>query len=414
MSKNVSSVDVYLKPKREPQPHKTQQRVAQLSSESSLDNNKHVLSYHPDANEALSLTMPLRNESYTHNELHPIFQMNLPEGALRDALERATAKQYGSDDLTLLTILGANQIGRIVYSPSGQAIKAQINSNLQLDDLLNHQDAHLFSELLSRYAKHSGVAGVQPKVLIDIQSRLSLPIDRYIVKSWGKEYPHLGCNEYVCMTIAKHAGLDVPETYLSDNAKLLISKRFDLDDAGNAMGFEDFCVLQAKSTKQKYDSSIEQCANTIHHYVSAEYKAECLADFYKLTYLNIRIRNGDAHLKNIGIKYASLNNYRSNQIPDVTRKLAPIYDLVSTVPYIKSDTMALTLTGSKRWPKRKVLHAFAKQHCLLGNKQIDAIEEQVEQAIRKSLHLLKQLQKKHSGFIEIGESMQEIFKSDLN
>jgi serine/threonine-protein kinase HipA len=409
LSKNTASVDIYLKPDLSPQ-----QLVAQLSFESELDSKKHILSYHPQADEALSLTMPLRNESYAHNDLHPIFQMNLPEGALREALERATAKRYGSDDLTLLTILGVNQIGRMVYSPAGQTISAPVDSDITLDDLLNHQDANLFNELLSRYAKNSGVAGVQPKVLIDIQNHLSLPIDHYIVKSWGEDYPQLACNEFVCMNIAKLAGLDVPETYLSDNAKLLISKRFDLDDSGKAMGFEDFCVLQAKGTKQKYDSSIEQCANTIRQYVSAEYQAECLADFYKLTYLNVRLRNGDAHLKNVGIKYASLHDYRSHQIPSVTRKLAPIYDLVSTVPYIKNDTMALTLTGSKRWPKQKVLHSFAKQHCLLGNKQIDEIEEQVEQAIIDSLPLLEELKNKHQGFVEVGNSMKESFLKSIS
>jgi serine/threonine-protein kinase HipA len=198
-----------------------------------------------------------------------------------------------------------------------------------------------------------------------------------------------------------------PDVYYPDG------KRFDLDETGNAMGFEDFCVLQAKGTKQKYDGSIEQCAITIRQYVSAEYQAECLADFYKLTYLNVRLRNGDAHLKNLGIKYASLHDYRSHQIPKVARKLAPLYDLVSTMPYIKNDTMALTLTGSKRWPKHKVLHSFARQHCLLGNKQIEAIEEQVEQAIKDSLPLLKQLQAKHQGFVEIGNSMEVLFLNNL-
>ncbi|HPQ97638.1 MAG TPA: HipA N-terminal domain-containing protein [Thiolinea sp.] len=49
----------------------------------------------------MSLTMPVRRESYRYDGLHPVFRMNLPEGALREALERMTAKQYGSDDLTL-------------------------------------------------------------------------------------------------------------------------------------------------------------------------------------------------------------------------------------------------------------------------------------------------------------------------
>lgn len=67
---------------------------------------QHVFSYQAHASEALSLTMPLRVASYQYPELHPIFQMNLPEGALRWALEQMTAKHYGSDDLSLLALLG--------------------------------------------------------------------------------------------------------------------------------------------------------------------------------------------------------------------------------------------------------------------------------------------------------------------
>jgi len=394
----MSDIDVYLKPLSK-----------QITARLTADNNKHIMSYHPDADEALSLTMPLRNESYSHHGLHPLFQMNLPEGALREAIERATAKQYGSDDLTMLTILGANQIGRTAYSLSGKAVASPIESELQLEDLLKHEDAQLFNQLLSRYAQSSGVAGVQPKVLLDIQSHLTLPTKHYIVKSWSDEYPHLACNEYICMDIAKRAGLSVPKTYLSENGKLLISKRFDLDDKGNAMGFEDFCVLQGKGTKQKYDSSIEQCANTIRAYVSPEYQKQDLANLFKLTLLNVCIRNGDAHLKNIGIQYSSLRNYHQHQIPQSTRRLAPFYDLVSTVPYIKNDTMALTLTGSKRWPKQKVLHNFARQHCLLSQLQINKIEEQVKSALAGSLPLLEALQKKHKGFEAIGEAMKNLF-----
>ena len=394
----MSDVDVYLKP--------TQQHCARLSA----DNNRHVLSYHPHAQEALSLTMPLRNESYSYTGLHPIFQMNLPEGRLREALERATAKRYGSDDLTLLTILGSNQIGRLAYSLKDKPLPPQTDAAFNLETLLKHPDANLFNELLAQYAQSSGIAGVQPKVLLDIQQHISLPTEQYIVKSWGDEYPHLACNEYLCLNIAKQAGLSIPDTYLSDNGKLLISKRFDRDATGQAIGFEDFCVLQGKGTKQKYDSSIESCANTIRYFVSAEHQTQALADLFKLTLLNIRIRNGDAHLKNLGIQYPHLHDYQSNQMPNSTRTLAPIYDLVSTVPYLPSDTMALTLTGSKRWAKRKVLHNFARQHCQLSQAQIHMIEEQVDQAIADNLPLLAQLQEKHSGFMVIAEAMQAVFR----
>ena len=379
-----------------------------LTGRLSASQSQHIFSYRHDADEAVSLTMPLRHESYGYGQLHPIFQMNLPEGALREALERMTAKQYGSDDLTLLTLLGTHQIGRIAYALADQPLHSPTDKPLTLQALLNSANANLFSELLQRYAQQSGVAGVQPKVLLDLQGHLTLPLERYIVKSWGADYPHLGCNEYLCLSIAKDAGLTVPVFYLSDNAKLLISQRFDIDDKGEALGFEDFCVLQGKGTKQKYDSSLESCANTIRQFVSQDYQPQALQDFYKLSYLNVRIRNGDAHLKNLGVLYSHLQAFRLGEIPTITRTLAPVFDLVSTVPYLPHDTMALTLTGSKRWPKRKVLHVFAKQHCQLGTRQIDELEAAVEHAIQQNMGLLHTLQQRYPEFVPIAERLADV------
>ena len=376
-----------------------------LTGRLSASQQHHVFSYRHDAREALSLTMPLRHESYSYAQLHPIFQMNLPEGALREALERMTAKQYGSDDLTLLTILGTHQIGRMTYALADHPLPLVGDKPLGLDDLLHSHDANLFGELLQRYAQQSGVAGVQPKILLDLQGHLTLSLEHYIVKSWGADYPHLGCNEYLCMSIAKDAGLTVPVFHLSDNAKMLISQRFDIDSNGEALGFEDFCVLQARGTKQKYDSSLESCANTIRQFVSAKHQRQALHDLYKLTYLNVRIRNGDAHLKNLGVLYQHLHDFRQGEMPVVTRTLAPVFDLVSTVPYLPHDTMALTLTGSKRWPKRKVLHTFARHHCLLDTQQIEESDAAVEQAVQENLPLLERLQQQHEGFAPIAERL---------
>lgn len=135
------------------------------------------------------------------------------------------------------------------------------------------------------------------------------------MKGWGDGYPHLACNEYICMSIAKQAGLTVPEFYLSDNAQLFVTKRFGLDQDNDPLGFEDFCVLQGKTTKQKYDSSLEACTHTLRQFVSAEHQSAALSDFYKLLYLNTRIRNGDAHLKNHGVVYSDLKGYRPGTLP---------------------------------------------------------------------------------------------------
>jgi serine/threonine-protein kinase HipA len=42
-------------------------------------------------------------------------------------------------------------------------------------------------------------------------------------------------------------------------------------------------------------------------------------------------------------------------MPKATIKFSPVFDIVSTTPYLPNDTMALSLTGSKRWPKQEVL-----------------------------------------------------------
>jgi len=392
--------------------------AGQMAGRLAKADGKHILSYHYNATEALSLTMPMRTESYSYQDLHPVFQMNLPEGHLRLAIERATAKQYGSNDLTMLAVIGANQIGRIAYTIAEQPLLTSEKTLPDLKTLLGSDDATLFDQLLTRFASSSGVAGVQPKFLIDmldepltdIKTKASLIIQSYIVKSWGKEYPELGCNEYACLTLARCAGLQVPETYLSDNGKLLVSKRFDLNSQGEPVGFEDFCVLQGKGTKEKYDASLESCANTIRQFVSPMYLQQALYDFFKLTLLNIRVRNGDAHLKNIGITYPHLQNYKLGQMPAVERQLAPIFDIVSTAPYLPNDTMALSLTGSKRWPKWKVLQQFAIQHCGLNRKKIEQAVNEVEHAAIQTIPLINDLAQQHPEFSPIAETMIKLCK----
>jgi serine/threonine-protein kinase HipA len=403
----MANVDVYVQSKNVG----LLARTAQVNEFS----EKHSFTYLADADQALSLLMPVRRETYDYPGLHPIFQMNLPEGYLREYLERATAKAFGSDDLTVLTLLGSNQIGRLQYRLEGQEFDNKTEVAPELSSILSSDDEGLFDQLLKRFALRSGVAGVQPKMLLDASYIKDVLIDKsmvnlnsYVVKTWGSEFPHLACNEYVCLMLCKNAGLDVPDFYISDNGKLFISKRFDIDSTGGALGFEDFCVLQAKSTKQKYDASLESCANTIKQFVSPQCVSQALADFFKLTVINILVRNGDAHLKNSGIIYDDLKEYQQGTVPNQIRQLAPIFDVVSTVVYIKHDSMALTLTGSKRWPKWKVLEQFAITHCGLSKKKAAFILNDIYQAARETLPILQDLKKQHKGFSELANKMESL------
>lgn len=131
----------------------------------------------------------------------------------------------------------------------------------------------------------------------------------------------------------------MPEIALSHNSKFLIVKRFDLCSSGQYLGFEDFCVLNGIGTAQKYNSSYEKVAKRIREFVSPEHRPDALEAFFKSLVVSCTVGNGDAHLKNFGVLYESA---------DKPVRWSPTFDIVSTTPYIKGHTLALTLDGSSR------------------------------------------------------------------
>jgi len=60
-----------------------------------------LLRYHEDAKAqtAISLLMPVRLDEYRHRGLHPIFQMNLPEGYVLEQLRNRLAKVANVDPM---------------------------------------------------------------------------------------------------------------------------------------------------------------------------------------------------------------------------------------------------------------------------------------------------------------------------
>ena len=340
-----------------------------------------TFAYDPAApdDRATSVTMPVRVQSYDLKfGLLPIFEMNLPEGALRERLTRRFAKATGSfDDFDLLQIVGRTQIGRIRYSALDQDLSEDVPFQ-SIDEILRaRRGGALFDYLLDQFAAHSGLSGVQPKVMIrareekhsEATGRQSPRIlsATHIVKMWDEdEFPELAANEYFCLKAAKKLGLQVPPFVLSDDGGALVVERFDLVE-GNYIGFEDFCVLNALATADKYKGGYEtRVFRRMQDFVSPSKTAASLEDLFRLFLLNCAIRNGDAHLKNFGIIYDKI---------DGEVQMAPAYDLVSTWAYLPNDPMALTIEGSTKWPDRKTLIRLGHTRSDLGLKRI---EEHVE------------------------------------
>jgi len=334
-----------------------------------LENNEYLFDYTTDNHDAfVSLSMPVRAKSYANPKLHPIFEMHLPEGYLLSIIKKHFSKITKTDDFGLLQLMAHSIKGRLTY----EANSTQVETPLSLDALLHPKSETLFDELVSRFALNSPLSGVQPKVLAKVRDKVTLPLQEYIVKSWGDEYPHLALNEFYCMKIVKRAGIEVPEFYLSDDNKLFIMKRFDIKDNGTYLGFEDMCVLQARQADEKYEGSYEHIAKSIKTFVSPKHKKKALRDFFKMMVINTLVQNGDAHLKNFGVLYENINNIW----------LAPAYDVVCTTLYIQKDIPALHLLGSKKWWSKTFLIRFGKESCELSNSETLALYDECVEAIR--------------------------------
>ncbi len=70
---------------------------------------KSILTYHANVapDNFASLTMPVRTEPYILDDtLHPVFQMNLPEGYLLQVLQEQFGPHIGANPVALLSIIG--------------------------------------------------------------------------------------------------------------------------------------------------------------------------------------------------------------------------------------------------------------------------------------------------------------------
>ena len=359
--------------------------------------------------DAVSITMPVRLASWDSDfGLAPIFEMNLPEGALRERLRMAFAKATGTfDDLDLLSIVGRSQVGRLRYTDEHAALDQAVPFQ-SVDELLaSRRDGSLFQYLLERFAAYSGVSGVQPKLLIRDDTargmepkageRTSIQGATHIVKFWEDQYPQLAANEFFCLKAAERCGLDVPRFQLSNDGRALVIDRFDLRGDGRYRGFEDFCVLNAKGTAQKYQGSYETAVlKRFREFASPDQIAAGSEAIFRMIALNAALRNGDAHLKNFGIVYDDIEGEVA---------LAPVYDVVTTTAYIAADQMALTLDGSTRWPTAKQLTAFAATRQIGSPAAIKATLESTAEGISETMSDLREYIRATPEFEEIGTRM---------
>lgn len=276
----------------------------------------------------------------TRVRLTPFFSNLLPEAHLREYLA-ARGGIHPDREFFLLWLLGADLPGAIV-------VRSVDGSSPPTDEEVR-QPAHADESAL-RFS----LAGVQLKfsALMEAAHGLTLPVagvgGDWIVKLPSPRFEAVPENEYAMMTLAKAAGLDVPEVRLvltSDIHGLprdlpeafgqsLAVRRFDRPESGERLHIEDFAQVFGVYPEDKYKRA---SYGSIARVLWLEAGEEAIIEYSRRLAFNALIGNADAHLKNWSLIY-----------PDGrSPKLAPAYDLVSTMPYLPADHLALSLGDTK-------------------------------------------------------------------
>jgi serine/threonine-protein kinase HipA len=373
-----------------------------------------------EAERAVSITMPVRVASWdVEYGLHPIFEMNMPEGVLREQLRASFAKALGAfDEFDLLSIVGRSQLGRLRYTAPDADLDEKVPFQ-SVDEILKHRrDGDLFTHMMERFATYSGISGVQPKVLFrdesdsEIESRskqrksASFQGATHIVKFWNKEeFPHLAVNEYFCLRAAQRCGLAVPRFRVAEDGGALVIDRFDLKPDGTYLGLEDFCVLNGVGTDKKYAGGYEtKLFDRLKDFVAPESILRETEKLFVLFVLNCTLRNGDAHLKNFALLYETVNG---------APKLAPVYDIVTTTAYLEKDKLALTLDGTTRWPEAKRLQKLGTVRCQLNTAQVRETFTRIADSVSDTAKELKKQLSAYQGFESVGHAMLSAWDDGL-
>ncbi|MFO8141093.1 MAG: type II toxin-antitoxin system HipA family toxin, partial [Marinobacter sp.] len=349
-----------------------------------------------DEAQSVSLTMPVRSSEFRRSTLHPVFEMNLPEGYLRQRIIERFRKHATVDEMFFLALQGDRSIGRLGFQSKGVTRKTVEGTSLQT--LVKAHNPELFEQLVDRYLEQTTIAGVQPKVLVpeSTEPKSAIFLPELIVKAAGPEFPDLTVNEFVCMSIAREAGLAVPEFHLSENARLFIMCRFDIGADSERLGMEDICGLMGLVAEDKYRRSYEQVAKAVGIY--SDQPNRDLEILFRSLCVSVLVGNGDAHLKNFAMLYRDASAGKA--------WLSPAYDIVNTTVYLEADTLALKLGRTKDFPNRNTMVRFGREHCNLTAKMAESVIDDCIRAVEWGIEEL-------SGFAEAVEFEGRTVLSEL-
>jgi len=289
---------------------------------------------------SLSVSLPVRAEPFEGAVVRNWFCNLLPEGAVRDVLERRL-RLPARDDFALLAAIGGECAGAVAVGASDARTSAARRDEPDLETMLAAQgdDAGEGAFAALGTPHRLSLAGAQDKIAVvrEADGRLRLPVgdelSTHIVKPDSLRVRGLRDFEALGLALARSIGLDAVDAEPIEIAgrKALLVARYDRVAQANRVARlhqEDFCQALGYPPELKYEAqggpSLAACATLIRS--TLRLGPNALRGFLDWVIYNGVIANADAHAKNLALLSGE----------DARRRLAPFYDVVPTAVIAES------------------------------------------------------------------------------
>ena len=299
----------------------------------------------------ISISLPLQEDAFSAERTAGFFEGLLPEG-----FTRRTVAQWmhvdESDYLSILHGLGRECLGALCITEEGETVDASYEriTDSQVQDLAA-EGVTKSAELVTK--SHLSLTGASGKVGLyfdESGNAWYLPHgtapSTHIVKQSHVRLEAIVTNERLSLMTAARCGLDTPKSFIMNTGKgeehevLFATQRYDrrLEPASATVSGlprpyrlhqEDFAQAMGIPAAAKYEQTSDEYMRGMFE-ILRKYSADPVADqlrLWDIIVFNYLIGNTDAHIKNFSLLYGK----DLRQI-----RLAPAYDIVSTVIYEQS------------------------------------------------------------------------------
>lgn len=322
---------------------------------------------------AISRSLPLREEQFKQKECKGFFGGILPEEGNRKVIARIL-QISDKNDFAMLERIGGECAGALTFVPEGGTPPEPDSEYRELDDA---ELTEILETLPKRplLAGEKGVrlslAGAQDKIAVrvDFEGKIFLPLNyapsTHVLKPAIATWEGIVSNETYCMSLASAVGLNAAPTSAHKLGKIeyLLSERYDrcMEEDGtiHRLHQEDFCQALGIPSEIKYQAEggpgLEDCFAMLR-LASSNIVAD-IRDLLDAVIFNLLIGNNDAHAKNYSILYGR----------DGKGRLAPLYDVVSTVYYREIENKLAMKIGGQADPdliSPYEIEVFAKEASL--------------------------------------------------